>query len=500
MSLHPTTGTVLDTAYTHNAYPEMFPRALATVLALQGRASRLDAIDSGFDYCDLGCGNGLGCNVMAAANPQGRFTGIDLNPVHIANARRLAAEGGLSNVTFVEASFAAVAEGPSFDVIALHGVYSWVGPAQRAEIVTLLKNRLRPGGVVYVSYNLLPGWAELMPLRRLMVEQTAGLDLPSLDKAMLARDFLQRIAALDLGYFAEPGRPAGFVAKLGKDSLDYLVHEYLNADWQPHYSADVAAELAEAGLVPAGDATLAENLLPLLLPPEAQDFIAAAPTPRAARTRRDFLANRAFCRDVFVKGEALGASLDDKRFAALQGPVAPGEVPMPIGPVPLSEAARASVAACAAAPQLGREIADLPLLLAAGLVEPATLDALPATEGIEQAEAIALSPFNRAVCRAAFAGQRTAYLAAPVTGATHGLGWIEAGLLLAWAEAGFAAAPHRCAEAVLAANRRLFGQGRALDGLDEHAAYLRRGLEIFRQSHLRRLVLNGAVSCPVIPA
>ena len=60
------------------------------------------------------------------------------------------------------------------DFIVAHGVYSWVGAAQRQSIRRLVRDSLKPGGLLYLSYNSLPGWAGEMPLRKLLVELAAG--------------------------------------------------------------------------------------------------------------------------------------------------------------------------------------------------------------------------------------------------------------------------------------------------------------------------------------
>ena len=55
------------------------------------------------------------------------------------------------------------------DVIALHGIFSWVARATQDAIVSVLRQRLQPNGLAYVSYNCMPGWAPLAPIRQLMV-------------------------------------------------------------------------------------------------------------------------------------------------------------------------------------------------------------------------------------------------------------------------------------------------------------------------------------------
>jgi 2-polyprenyl-3-methyl-5-hydroxy-6-metoxy-1,4-benzoquinol methylase len=85
-------------------------------------------------YCDLGCGQGYTANLIAAANPAAQVLGVDFNPSHIANARTLANAAGLSNVDFREASFEDIAARPAtpqFDIMAMHGVFSWISAPNR---------------------------------------------------------------------------------------------------------------------------------------------------------------------------------------------------------------------------------------------------------------------------------------------------------------------------------------------------------------------------------
>ena len=59
---------------------------------------------------------------------------------------------------------------PNSDVVAAHGLWSWVGDGARAGIVRLLGSRLRPGGLVYISYNALPRWGAALGMQRLLRE------------------------------------------------------------------------------------------------------------------------------------------------------------------------------------------------------------------------------------------------------------------------------------------------------------------------------------------
>src|SRR5262245_11461238 len=103
------------------------------------------------------------------------FVGVDFNPTHIVAARALAESARLANVHFVEASFDDLLEPRfadlgEFDIIALHGIYSWVAPSVRRAIVKFADAKLKTGGALYVSYNTAPGWMPRAPLQRLIFE------------------------------------------------------------------------------------------------------------------------------------------------------------------------------------------------------------------------------------------------------------------------------------------------------------------------------------------
>ncbi len=166
-------GYVLDIEYTSGFYREIAPGFLNWAILSQGLYA--PTLREGAAYCELGCGQGFGTALLAAANPGVKFYGFDFNPAQIANARRLSAQAGLTNITFEDKSFEELATAPDgaypkFDIIAIHGIYSWISPENRRFIVDILFRHLSAGGAVYVSYNCMPGWAAVAPLQRLMRE------------------------------------------------------------------------------------------------------------------------------------------------------------------------------------------------------------------------------------------------------------------------------------------------------------------------------------------
>lgn len=314
-------GYVVDVSYAHGFYGELAPSALAFTALLGG--VRPPAFEAPYTYYELGCGQGGTTAVLAAGNPQGRFYGIDFNPTHIHNAQALAAAAGLDNVSFLEKSFAELAgmDLPDADVVALHGVWSWVSGENRTHIVEFLRRRLKPGGLALVSYNALPGLAQVAPLQRLLAEQARAGTGELTERVGRAVQFAQRLEQAGAYYFVVGPLARARLGRLAGQNPVYLAHEYLNAHWTPFYHADVAQELLQAKLGYAASAITMDNFNQFVLKPEVAALVAEAGDRAAAETLKDFGRNCVFRKDLFTRGapkappQELDAALDAMRFA-----------------------------------------------------------------------------------------------------------------------------------------------------------------------------------------
>ncbi len=294
---------VTDVAYLRNFVEDLGPSRLRLVAALNGFAPP-PAGD--FDYCELGCGNGDTTMTLAAAFPGARFLGVDVNPEHVAFASGLSARAGLTNVRFLERDFEALAAEalPAFDYMGAHGVLSWVSAAKRKALVDLCAAKLKPGGLLYVSYNALPGWASIEPLRRLMLDSAAGVPGTSLDRARHGLALAKVLDDAGAGYFTDNPTARSMLETMRKAGLPYVVHEYLHAHWSPMYFADVAREMAGADLYFVGQLPLHLNYRDLSLPPAMVQLFKGVDNRVALESLKDFALNEFFRRDVYVKGRA----------------------------------------------------------------------------------------------------------------------------------------------------------------------------------------------------
>ena len=295
-------GYVVDVDYTAGFYRELTPALLRFVTVLGGVQSV--ELDRPFTYVELGCGQGYSTTLLAAANPLGNFFGVDFNPTHVLNARRLAQEAQVGNVTFLEKSFAELLEVelPEADIITLHGVYSWINDENRGHILELIRRRLKPGGLAYISYNCLPGMAQAAPLQRLLRDQAERLGGAFHERVARALEFAGRLDAAGADYFRLSPLARGRLQSLARQDPRYVAHEYFNGNWSLFYHADVAAQVAAAKLTFVGSAALADNFDQLVLGPAMQQIVAEMGERVAAETLKDYARNQSFRRDVFSRG------------------------------------------------------------------------------------------------------------------------------------------------------------------------------------------------------
>ena len=488
-------GYVVDIGYTQGYYRELAPAWLGLVALIGG----LEAPDvsSPFRYYELGCGNGLSTLLHAAAYPHASFTGVDFNPTHIHNAQRLARETGVANVRFLEKSFAELAEGEEADVdiVGLHGVWSWIAEEPRRHIVEFIRRRLKPGGLVFVSYNTLPGLAQVAPLQRLLVEHGELGTGDSLERMRRALAFAARLDKAGAAYFRVNPLAKARVDRLGGHDPRYLAHEYLNANWTPFYHADVARDLAGAKLAFAGSADLIDNFNQFALAPAIAELIVDLRDRTAVETIKDYARNQVFRRDVYARGapKAEGrereALLGRTRFALARPRASCKFVQAtPAGEVTLEQHAYAPVLEAlrrrpmtfdelATSPEAGHLDRNRLRQAVFGMAALGNVQAALPEQGEPERRAAA-TRFNEALLRKPAAGSESIMLASPVLGCGVPLGFIHRMFVGASDEA----------EGIARATRALAGSGQKLMKGDQpvesdeeiHAALAERARAFFQ--------------------
>ncbi len=293
----PAEGYLTDVAYIPGFYPNMAPLVLRYVAALN-RVVPPPA--TGYRYLELGCGLGRSLTTLAAANPDSEFVGVDINPQHTAAVGKDVAAGRLDNVRVITGDFGSLPNDlGKYEFITLHGILSWVSPKVRESILAVARERLAPGGLLLVSYNAMPGWAHLQPIRGILKQYAALRQGDSLQRVRDALAYLVFIRDKKARYFEANPQASAYVDGLLKQDIRYLAHEYLNDDWTAFYFAEVATMFRGAGLGFVGSLPVFTNFWDLCVRPEFQELFRTTTDRLVTEAHKDFCANTAFRWDVY---------------------------------------------------------------------------------------------------------------------------------------------------------------------------------------------------------
>lgn len=487
-----TEGYVTEIDYTHGYYRELSPGLLRFACLVRG----LSLPDpQNMKYLELGFGQGLSVNIHAAACP-GEYWGTDFNPAQVANARDLLDASG-ANAHLFDHSFAELAartDLPEFDVIALHGIWSWVSPENQQVIVDIVRRHLKVGGILYLSYNTLPGWAPAMPFRHLMQlhAHVVGADAQGMvGKIDAALGFSREVVDSGALFFRANPSVGERMKKVAEQNRHYLAHEYFNADWQPMYFSEVAARLEEAKLSYATTAHLLDHIDSINLTAEATHQMGNISHTVLRETVRDYHVNQQFRRDIFTRGQRWLSSAEQMnrlREVRVVLVTDPAEIPFTVkgnlGEAQLQEAIYRPLIDWLAA-HGPSTLAQLETGLAGAINLPAIIQATLILMGnghlsLAQDEATigqtraASNRLNQALCERARYSPDVSYLASPVTGGGVALSRFNQLFLLARQQG--MTTPEQWAgyvwDVLAEQNQRIVKDGKPIDSPEDNRAEL----------------------------
>jgi SAM-dependent methyltransferase len=519
-----TAGYVADVDYSYGYFREINPGLLRLACLNAGiemRAGLGMAAGNGMaageplHYLELGYGRGLSINIHSAAN-DGVYWGTDFNPSHVLEALSLARASG-SDVQLLDASFAELAartDLPEFDVIALHGIWSWISPENRQHIVDIIRRRLKQGGLVYISYNAYPGWAAAEPLKHLITlhgEFAGSESIGSVGKLDIALKFAREVIDAGALYFKQNPAVVSRLDSLAGLDRNYLAHEYFVQDWHLMAFSEVASILGEAKLSFAASAHLLDQFDVLNLDPAGIPLVNGLGDPVLKESVRDYMVNRQFRRDIFIKGIRRLSPME--RLEAIQ------RVPFVLGTPLESVVLEANVGRGKATLQ-ERVYKPVLSVLAENDHEPKTVARLcahPWLQSVKQADVIeaimilaALNhvypvttpsaaararcrALNRYVCSRARTSAEIRFLASPLTGAGIAVARMDQLLLLALTDgkATPAEQARHAWDALAVRSQRLIKDGKTLETPAENIAELTTIAEGFNASRLPVLKALG---------
>lgn len=303
-------GYNVSVGYGANFFPEIAPNWLDFCMRAQGFQSQRTG--ASFRYADLGCGEGFHVCLLAAANPQAEFVGIDFDP-DVKRGQELAATVGLTNVRLIQADFLDLAktwptELGTFDYLALQGILSWVSRDVRAAVFQCVAQASKDGTVASLGYNSPPGWLSSMPFQHVANEFSKNRDATAAIGGAIG--MFRRLSDAKSQFFERMPQFRAHLETMATQPPSYLAHEFLPDHWAPLWHSEVARQLRGIDFAYVGTANVAEALLPNSLPPELCAIIMEQTDDALRQDVQDIAIVQRFRRDIFCRNPRAAESND----------------------------------------------------------------------------------------------------------------------------------------------------------------------------------------------
>lgn len=327
-------GYVSDHSYGHYYFGQLSPSFLKGLLCLSGYAPPKKRGHEPLRYLELGFGQGLSLNLHAAVDQDSEFWGTDFLPEQFENAQTLSQKAQLGTHVF-NLSFAdfekQCEEYPFFDMIILHGIWTWVNEENRQHLLNIISKKLKPKGLVYLSYNAMPGQTLLLPMRYLMCLY-ANRKVKEKDSLIRAQKALKFINEMSSARFFTDNLLTQKINTITAKDPTYIAHEYLNRDWDNFYFIEVASSLYQVGCTYAVSARHLDAFS-FAQAPDTLDFMNEITDPLTKEALRDFNLYQGFRSDIYVK-ESVPLTKEDYEaqlktcFFALMAPLSHIQLPL----------------------------------------------------------------------------------------------------------------------------------------------------------------------------
>ena len=172
-----------------------------------------------------------------------------------------------------------------------------------------IDRHLRPGGLVYLSYNAMPGGRLSYPFNACCWRSAGDCREDSGARFSAAVRLVHKLAAVGAPSLAARAVASKLDGIEAGYPIAYLAHEYMGTNWLPLFVTEVREAMAAIGLVPAGSATLIDNFNSFALRRGHREALVFFEDPETRGLARDFLMDQRFRRDVYSRGSQM---LDDE--------------------------------------------------------------------------------------------------------------------------------------------------------------------------------------------
>ncbi len=298
--VNPANAYQANSPYIYAYFRQQHPLLMHWTALLAGFSAPSEATQQ-LAHCELGFGQGLGLAITAASCNDTQV-GVDFMPEQVEQLSALLKSSGIDNAQLYTTDFAGflATNTQQFQTITLHGVWSWVAPEIRNQLIEIIQRFLASDGFVYLSHNTLPGRAPLIPMQRLIVQTAAQFSQHTDQGLTAALAVLNSMMPLS-NYVQQTPELTDWWQSLAQEHPTYLAHEYLGNAWSPMLFSDTAALLAQAGLSFVCSADALELLPELHLTEAQQNWLAVIEDINLHQSYSDTLRNVGFRRDIWGK-------------------------------------------------------------------------------------------------------------------------------------------------------------------------------------------------------
>jgi SAM-dependent methyltransferase len=241
---------------------------------------------------ELGCGAGWTLLAFGYTMPGSSFVGIDLSEAAIAQGKEWVSGLALPNVELRAGNVMDVGEADGqFDYIFGHGFLSWVPEPVRYKAFEIIRDRLAPNGVAYLSYNAYPGGHLREMISGMLRFHTRNFTTDA-DRITQSRGLLHAIVEPPVPETSFHRHVARVVERIADLPPEQILFDELGDENRHFYFHEFVTMAAGYGLEFLGEAELAD--LGGTLPPKTQALLARIGDRLTREQYLDFFLGRAF--------------------------------------------------------------------------------------------------------------------------------------------------------------------------------------------------------------
>lgn len=306
-------GYNIDVNYSYGYYRELSPLKFRLSCLLRG--IKPPTISTA---CELGYGNGISLNIHSAtSNAQWYGTDFNASQASFANEFANLSENGAKIYADSFLDFLHRKDLPDFDFIGFHGIYSWVDEKNRSYLREFIDKKLKAGGAVYASYNIVPGFVDLLPFRN-VIKNYADFMQPkskdSIGKLSGALDFFEKLTQADAAFISTNPQFKAEVDRMKNLDKPYLVHEFMNKSWEIMDFLQIHKELSESRIEFAFPSSFKSMWEHIVHKENQKAILDSIDNVCFKEYVRDLMNNTRFRRDYYIKGSQTLTPFEQKKL------------------------------------------------------------------------------------------------------------------------------------------------------------------------------------------